>query len=35
MLYAPATDRYVSGFINVMGDLGAVLVPILARVTRP
>lgn len=32
MFYAPATDRYVSGFINVMGDIGAVLVPIVARV---
>jgi D-alanyl-D-alanine carboxypeptidase len=35
MLYAPATDRYLSGFINVMGDLGAVLVPLVARVTQP
>jgi D-alanyl-D-alanine carboxypeptidase len=35
MLYAPATDRYVSGFINVLGDLGAVLVPTLERVTQP
>jgi D-alanyl-D-alanine carboxypeptidase len=35
MLYVPATDRYVSGFINVMGDLGAVLEPVLARVATP
>jgi D-alanyl-D-alanine carboxypeptidase len=33
MLYVPATDRYVSGFINVMGDIGAVLVPIIGRVS--
>ena len=32
MFYAPATDRYVSGFINVMGDIGAVLTPIVTRV---
>jgi D-alanyl-D-alanine carboxypeptidase len=35
MLYVPATDRYVTGFINVMGDLGAVLDPVLARVAKP
>ena len=32
MFYFPATNRYVSGFINVMGDIGAVLEPIVARV---
>jgi hypothetical protein len=35
MLYVPATDRYLTGFINVMGDLGAVLEPVLARVATP
>jgi D-alanyl-D-alanine carboxypeptidase len=35
MLYVPETDRYVTGVINVMGDLAAVLVPILDRAARP
>ncbi|MFP2923636.1 serine hydrolase domain-containing protein [Pyxidicoccus sp. 3LG] len=35
MLYLPETDRYVTGFTNVMGDLAAVLVPILDRASRP
>jgi D-alanyl-D-alanine carboxypeptidase len=35
MLYAPDTDRYLSGAINTLGDLGAVLVPLLERITRP
>jgi D-alanyl-D-alanine carboxypeptidase len=35
MLYVPETDRYVTGFTNVMGDLAAVLVPILDRASRP
>jgi D-alanyl-D-alanine carboxypeptidase len=35
MLYVPQTDRYVSGFFNVMGDLGALLEPIVERVTAP
>jgi D-alanyl-D-alanine carboxypeptidase len=35
MLYVPETDRYLSGSMNVMGDLAAVLVPILDRASRP
>ncbi|WP_217440408.1 MULTISPECIES: serine hydrolase [unclassified Myxococcus] len=35
MLHVPATGRYVTGSINVMGDLAAVLVPILDRAGRP
>lgn len=35
MLYIPATDRYVSGFINIMGDPSAVLTPVLARLAKP
>jgi D-alanyl-D-alanine carboxypeptidase len=35
MLYMPATDRYVSGCINVLGDLGAVLAPVMARAAAP
>ena len=35
MLYLPATDRYVSGFINTLGDIGAVLVPVLERANLP
>jgi len=35
MLYVAATDRYVSGFINVMTDPGPVLAPILTRVGTP
>jgi D-alanyl-D-alanine carboxypeptidase len=35
MLYVPATDRYLSGFINVMGGLAPVLGPVLARVATP
>ncbi|RKH42222.1 class A beta-lactamase-related serine hydrolase [Corallococcus sicarius] len=35
MLYVPKTGRYITGYINVMGDLAAVLVPILDRAGRP
>lgn len=35
MLYVPATDRYVSGFMNVLGDFGALLMPVLERVATP
>lgn len=35
MLYLPETDRYITGSMNVMGDLAAVLVPILDRASRP
>ncbi|RKH55879.1 serine hydrolase domain-containing protein [Corallococcus llansteffanensis] len=35
MLYVPKTGRYVTGVMNVMGDLAAVLVPILDRVAKP
>jgi D-alanyl-D-alanine carboxypeptidase len=35
MLYAPATDRTITGFINVMGDIGPVLEPIVARLAMP
>lgn len=35
MLYLPETGRYVSGFINVMGDVGAVLEPLLVRLATP
>ena len=35
MLHVPGTDRYVTGFTNVMGDLAAVLEPILDRASRP
>ncbi len=35
MFYIPATDRYVTGSINVMGDIGAVLGPIVARLSQP
>ncbi len=35
MLYVPATDRYVSGFINVMGDPSPVLLPTVARLAQP
>lgn len=35
VLYVAATDRYMSGFINVQGDLAAVLEPVLKRVARP
>ena len=35
MFYVPATDRYVSGSINVMGDVGAVLRPIIGRLSQP
>ena len=34
MLYVPAADRYLSGFINVNGDLDAVLAPALESVER-
>lgn len=35
MFYVPSTGRYVTGVMNVMGDLAAVLVPILDRAGRP
>jgi hypothetical protein len=35
MLYVPATERYVSGYINVMGDPGAVIVPVVERLMQP
>jgi hypothetical protein len=35
MLYAPATERTITGFINVMGDIGPVLEPIVARLATP
>ena len=35
MLYVSATDRYVSGFMNVLGDFGALLMPVLERVATP
>jgi D-alanyl-D-alanine carboxypeptidase len=35
MLYVPATDRYLSGFINEMGGLAPVLGPVLARMAKP
>lgn len=35
MLYVPATKRYVSGFINVMGDPTPVITPVVARVAEP
>ena len=34
-LYIPTTHRYVSGYINVMGDPGVVLSPVLARLAEP
>lgn len=35
MLYVPATDRYVAGVINVMGDPGAVILPVVQRLAEP
>lgn len=35
MLYLPSTQRYLSGYMNVMGDLGAVLRPLVARLAQP
>jgi D-alanyl-D-alanine carboxypeptidase len=35
MLYIPATDRYVSGFINGTGDLDALLWPVISRAGHP
>ncbi len=35
LLHVPGTDRYITGFIHVMGDLGAVLAPIPDRASRP
>ncbi len=35
MMYVPETDRYVSGYINVAGDIGAILLPVIARVGQP
>lgn len=33
--YVPATQRYVSGFINIMGDPGVLIAPVVARVAQP
>jgi len=35
MFYVPDGDRYVSGAINVNGDIGAVLMPVLQRAAAP
>jgi CubicO group peptidase (beta-lactamase class C family) len=35
MLYAPGTDLYFSGTMNEMGDLGALLAPLVLRIARP
>ncbi|NUQ75082.1 MAG: beta-lactamase family protein [Polyangiaceae bacterium] len=35
MLYLPSTERYVSGFINVMGDPGALITPAVSRLAQP
>ncbi|MDP9035772.1 MAG: hypothetical protein M3O50_13295 [Myxococcota bacterium] len=35
MLYLPATQRYLSGYMNVMGDLNAVLSPLVERAAQP
>jgi D-alanyl-D-alanine carboxypeptidase len=35
MLYLPTTERYVSGYINVMGDPGAVILPVVQRLAQP
>lgn len=35
MLYVPATDRYVSGVMNVMGNPGAVILPAVRRLAQP
>lgn len=34
-LYVPVTRRYVSGFINIMGDPGVLIAPVVARVAQP
>jgi D-alanyl-D-alanine carboxypeptidase len=34
MLYVPATDRYVTGVINVMGNPGAVILPVVQRLAE-
>lgn len=34
-LYVPVTRRYVSGYINVMGDPGVLIYPVLARLAQP
>jgi D-alanyl-D-alanine carboxypeptidase len=34
-LYVPATHRYVSGYINVMGDPGVLISPVVARLAQP
>ncbi len=35
MFYIPSTDRYVSGFINIMGDPEPVLTPVIGRLAEP
>src|SRR5262249_52971599 len=33
--YIPATHRYVSGYINVMGDPGILILPVVTRLAQP
>lgn len=35
MLYVPATGRYVVGSMNVMGNPGAVILPVVRRLAEP
>lgn len=35
MLYLPATDRYVAGVMNIMGDPSAVITPVVERLAQP
>ncbi|MCC6551388.1 MAG: beta-lactamase family protein [Polyangiaceae bacterium] len=35
MLYLPVTDRYMSGFINLMTDPGVVVSPVMTRLVQP
>lgn len=34
-LYLPATRRHVSGYINVMGDPGVLILPVVTRLAQP
>jgi D-alanyl-D-alanine carboxypeptidase len=34
MLYAPETDRYAAGFLNILGELD-VAVPVMTRLAQP
>jgi D-alanyl-D-alanine carboxypeptidase len=34
-LYVPATGRYVSGYINIMGDPGVLISPVVTRLAQP